>query len=156
MRKRIVLLAANICLVTSVGASAGPTPLYTLSDVKGEVLTVPGEGGKKYVRVEFTATAKSKPAKGTLIVTKYSCKVKDQTLVQKSRAFGMKLDELDAGESAKGSTSAWVLQPLEAGPSQCNISFGTEVGFGSEPNMNLGTYCFVPPSTVSSGMCQTK
>lgn len=136
------------------GAKAPPTgPGFTISKVK-PVLKDPFPGKKgKYMKVDFSATAKSKPEKGMGIVVKFACSVGGELVVDKGTAM-MSFDDMNGGETKQVSAMGWgPSNPLEAAPSSCTLSFGTREGFIGDPDMNLGDYCFTPPSTVKDGAC---
>ena len=137
---------------SATAPSAPTTPDVTISKVVVKLKNGFGSHKGKYVGVEFQAKAIVKPEKGALVAVKASCKVGDDTMVDTSRALGLGLDKVGAGESKKGDVSFWVLQPLEKAPTSCTLTFGTEVGLG-DPERNLGAYCFTAPNAVVSGVC---
>ena len=110
---------------------AGP-PALSVGKVAPEVVaeSFGKDKGKKYLRVNFQATATNKPQKRTRIVVKASCKVGDETIIDKSHAFGMQLDDLDVGQTKKGNVAFWPNEPFDKAPSACTLTFGTELGLG--------------------------
>jgi hypothetical protein len=141
----------------SAGAPATPSsvataPLFVVGKVAAKLKNGFGRRKGTYVGVDFQVTAKDKPERGTLVSVKASCKIGDERIVDTSHALGLGADTLSAGETKKGDVSFWTLEPLEKVPTTCTLSFGTEVGL-HDAEMNLGEFCFTPPSTTAAGAC---
>jgi hypothetical protein len=132
--------------------SAPEAPVFAIGKVVGKMKSGFGRHKGTYLGVDFQVTAKTKPENGTVVTVKASCKVADELMVDTSPDLGLGADKLGPGETKKGDVSFWVLAPLEKVPASCTLSFGSGEGF-HDAEMNLGDFCFTPPSAVAPGVC---